>query len=380
MASRLYPTTRPFFRFVVRALVVFGVQASVSPTAFALLALYVAGLILLDRRQTPWRIQDWLPARCHDALNRLLRTMPLSTRSLMRAMVQFCRRLGVPGYLCIDDVVVEKAYSRVVAWTGWTFSFAQKRKVYGLHIVVITWCAGVWRIPVAFRLWRPKAACAPRQYRTKVQLAQAMMTELLTQDRFFEYVVFDTHYTAGWFTKWLTRLGIPWVGTLDPRTIVHFHGKRYAVAQLGFLLKLRWRKGLNVRARAVTVYAPTYGPLRLAVTRNRHGNYEWIATNQLTDDLTTIVSHKRSRWAIETLFRDTKQFSALSACQCRTDQAWVRHVAAALLAFAVLQSLRRCPEETLGTVKERLQRQAFLADARPPDSLKARAPLIYATA
>jgi hypothetical protein len=33
------------------------------------------------------------------------------------------------GYLCLDDVVVEKAVAKRLPWAGWTYSFAKKRKV-----------------------------------------------------------------------------------------------------------------------------------------------------------------------------------------------------------------------------------------------------------
>src|SRR5438093_5492456 len=109
MALRLYRTTRPLFGQVVAALHALGVLGAVggNPTAFGLIARYVTGLVLLDARQTQPRITKWLPARCHDALNRLLRVMPLSTRALMRGLLWFVqhlsRRLGTPGYLCVDD-------------------------------------------------------------------------------------------------------------------------------------------------------------------------------------------------------------------------------------------------------------------------------------
>lgn len=91
------------------------------------------------------------------------------------------------------------------------------------------------------------------------------------------------------------------------------------------------------------------------MTRNRHGNYEYIVSNDLSADLTTLVRRGHSRWSIETVFRDTKQFAGLAACQCRVDQALVRHIAFVLLPFVVLQILRRDPAATLGAVKERLQ-------------------------
>lgn len=53
----------------------------------------------------------------------------------------------------------------------------------------------------------------------------------------------------------------------------------------------------------MVVYLPEYGTLMLVVTRNRHGNLEVLATNDLGTDLTTIVCRKRSRWSVENPFQ-----------------------------------------------------------------------------
>lgn len=300
----------------------------------------------------------------------------------MALLVWWVQRLAVPGYLCLDDVVVEKAFARKLPWAGWTYSFAKKRKVYGMHIVVLLWCSSDrgWRIPVAFRLWRPKRSCGPRRYRTKLQLAQGMLQEVVAAGLPCQYLVADTHYTAGWFTRRVGRLGLIWVGTLQPRTMVVWQGRRLAVGALAQRLRLQWRQQLQVRAIAVRVYAPKYGMLRLAVTRNRHGNYEYIASNALAADLTTLVRRKRSRWSIETIFRDTKQLAGLEACQCWVDQAMVRHVGLVLLTFVVLQQLRVSSKETVGGVKERWQLALTQNGESPPPPLKACPPQLRATA
>lgn len=305
MTSRLYATTRPLAERVDLMLRHLGINKVGSPTTAALIALYVVGLILLDGRQTQTRVARFLPVRCHDALNRLLRLMPLSTRKLTRMLVGWVKGHGGEGYLALDDVIVEKAFARKLPWAGWTYSFAKGRKLYGLHVVVLLWASfdGQWRIPVAFRIWRPKRSCAARRYRTKLQLAEGMLKrEVLPSGVPFRYIVFDTHYTAGWFTKMLTRMGIEWVGTLHPRTVVFRGGKRLQVRQLAQRLPLMWRAQLELRATAVKVYAPKYGDLRLVVTRNRHGNCEYVVTNSLEADLTTVIERKRSRWSVETLF------------------------------------------------------------------------------
>jgi hypothetical protein len=73
MASRLYGITRALYGQVLHQLSQLEARRWGSPTAVALLALYVTGLILLDVRQTQTRVTRFLPGRCHDALNRLLR-------------------------------------------------------------------------------------------------------------------------------------------------------------------------------------------------------------------------------------------------------------------------------------------------------------------
>jgi hypothetical protein len=373
VASRLYRTTRPLFLQVSGVLGQLGVASIGSPTTTALIALYVTGLVLLDVRPTQTRVTRFLPGRCHDALNRLLRTTPWSTRVLLGLLVAWIRQTSVPGYLCLDDVVVEKAFAKRLRWAGWTYSFAKKRKVYGMHVVVVLWCSqdGRWRIPVAFRLWRPKRSCAAAAYQTKPQLAASMLTELVAAQLPFQYLVADTHYTAGFITRLVGRCGVTWVGTLPPRTTVVWHGRRQQAAELAGRLRLAWRPRLGLRAAAVTVYAPTYGTLRLVVTRNRHGNSECLATNEVGADLSRVVARKHSRWSVETIFRDTKQYAGLGACQCWTDAAMVRHVALVLVAFVVLQRLRLDPAEPIAGVKERWQLAVTGRSRPPPAPLKA---------
>jgi hypothetical protein len=109
----------------------------------------------------------------------------------------------------------------------------------------------------------------------------------------------------------------------------------------------------------------------LVVTRNRHGNLEPVVTSDLGADLTRVVERKHSRWSVETIFRDTKQYTGLGACQCYSDAAMVRHVGLVLLGFVVLQQLRTHPGESLAAVKERWQLTLTHQGQPPPAPLKA---------
>jgi hypothetical protein len=383
MALRLYRTTRQLYGQVTAVLRQVQVPDAVgsNPTLFGLVALYVTGLVLLDARPSQTRISQVLPAREHDALNRLLRTVPLSTRALMAGIVVLVaglsRALGTPGYLVVDDVVLEKPFAQRLPWAAWTYSFAQQRTVYGCHIVLLSWTSdpqGTWRIPVAFRLWRPKRTCRPGRYQKKTELVVVMLREVVAAGCPAAYLVGDTAYTGGCVSKAAGRLGLGWVGTLSPRTTVVYRGKRQAARDLAGRLKLKWRPTLGVRAVALQVYAPALGQVRLVVLRNEHGNCEYLVTNALATDLTTLVERQRSRWRIETIFRDTNQLAGLAACQCWVDQALVQHVALVFLTFVVLQLARRDPQETVGAVKARWQGEVLRAGQAPPQPLRAAPP------
>ena len=261
MASRLYRTPRSLYLHVDQCLRRLGLGTLGSPTFGGLIARYVTGLVLLDARPTQTRVTRVLPGRWHDALKRLLRTMPCSTRALMQVLLAFALRLGRDGYVCLDDVIVEQAYATRLPWAGWTSSFAKQRNVYGVHIVVVLWCSvdGTWRIPVGFRLWRPTRSCAPHCYRTTLELAADLVTTVVAARLPVTYIVCDTHYTARWFTKRLARLGLCWQGTLDPKTHVIWRGRKQTVRDVAPQLHLKWRTQFAVRATVVTVVAPKYG-------------------------------------------------------------------------------------------------------------------------
>jgi DDE superfamily endonuclease len=369
VTSRLYPTTIHLFRQVVASLRRLGLTSAISPLGFALLTLYLCGLILLERRQTATRIAGWLPGRAHDALNRLLVQPPITSRRLFGYVIQWAKYLG-SGYLVVDEVILEKPFGDHCAWIGWMYSTSRKRSVKGMCAVVLLLCVRHWRIPIAFRLWRPKNRCGHQQYRKRTELAWEMFQEVALSGLAIQYVTFDNFYTAGWLTKAVSRLGWRWVGILESKAHVHYHRRLCQAGQLATALKLKWRSAFGLRASSFLAYLPKYGTLRLVVTRTRHGNFQVLASNALDSDLSWIVERKRRRWTIETLFRDAKQFCGFTACQCRVDVAQVMHIAFVLLAFLVMQLLRRDPKETLGSVKERLQQEIWKGDSPTPPMLK----------
>ena len=372
MVSRLYPTTRYLYVQVHDVLTMLTVFELFTPTQFGLVCLYITGLILLDRKQTNTRITLYLPARCHDAVNRLLRVMPFSSRVVFGVCARFVKQLGVTGYLSLDDVIVPKPFSKTLLWTTKLWSSSENRYVYGMQIVVLCWCWGSFKVPLAIRLWTSKQATSQRRYRTKLQLAQEMVIEVRAMNVPFTYIVFDGWYTAGWFAKWLNKCQIIWVGKAPKNMRVVYRRREMAMRDLPGRLRFKWRTILQMRAATAKVYLPKFGQVRLVVTINGRGKHDFIITNALDQDLCTIVLWKQSRWDIETLFRNGKQLAGLASCQCRTPQATVRHVTLVFFTCFVLDLLKTDPSQTTDGSKQMLQLQVITQGMRPPQPLQAR--------
>jgi len=164
MVSRLYASTRSLWEQVETAIATLDVGRGRPRRLVQLMALYVTGLILLEKGQTAVRIAMVLPGRAPDALNRLLRVLPWSPHHLILGLIRWVHRQTGAGYLCLGDVVVEKPFAKLLPWAGWTYSHSRQGHVFGFHVVLLFWCNPRLRIPVGFRLcvrsgraWRPIA-------------------------------------------------------------------------------------------------------------------------------------------------------------------------------------------------------------------------------
>lgn len=225
-------------------------------------------------------------------------------------------------------------------------------------IVVLFWSNGKLRIPVAFRLWKPREHCAPGEYRTKLDLAQEMVGEVLAWGLRPTYIVFDAWYNARRFTRFLARWHLIWVSVMKANALVR--ARRYYCPVSRFVNKLP----LGVSMRGFRVYLRGYGKVKLVVVRDG-ATVHYLVTNALRCSPVEVLRRKKSRWDAEESFRDAKQLAGLEACQARVSQAAERHVALVLLSLVALQILRKDPSETAGQVKERFHLLAIATTPQP---------------
>ena len=99
-------------------------------------AVYVAGLTVLERHQTQSRIARAIGYVSHDALNRLAEQLTPLFEQVVIGLLLLLEAL-TPGYLILDDVFLPKPFARYVAGAYLGYDHSQKRHLVGQHLVVI---------------------------------------------------------------------------------------------------------------------------------------------------------------------------------------------------------------------------------------------------
>ena len=364
-----------------------GVTFRLTP---ALLA-YLTGLITQENI-TATVLASQVGVVSHDDLTRLLRNIGPGLSAGACWAVRLATRLGADGWLIIDDVLLPKPFAQALAFAGWDYDHASNRNTYGLRLVFVVWCNGVLLIPLLFTCWqkdltkkpaRPKRAkkkksrkkagppCAARnrkrkkpgtnrpvpaapdkkvarlasgaRYRTKNQLAQAMLWKLVRRGLPVRYVLFDNWYASDANLLRWEKLGLHWVTRAKSNLEVEAEGQKVSVKQLGETVrKANYHYYPQLGARARSFLVRRRGRLLLLViiqndSGPESGRTKYLLTSDL--ELTTrgVVQWYRRRWPIEVFFRDAKQHLGLGKCEARSAEAIVGHIFLVCVAYSLLQ-------------------------------------------
>ena len=297
----------------------------IGKTQFRYLVVYIIGLILLENRQTMRNISLWLKLCYHDSLSRLLMNMELPLKVMSKIFISFielnrqCR-----GYVIIDDVVISKRFSRVIECVGYAWCSKEGRRINGIHIVVLFWSDGHWRIPVGFRLWRQKYKT--RNYYTKLELALKLIIDSADFCRSCEYLAFDSWYCSKKFLRLMKNFGITCVSSLGHNRNIIFNGQKVKLSDLDSLNGIVTLPKLG----EVYIYRTTIG---------RRIHYLICTDTKIASK--ELRRRYKTRWAIEEFFRFTEQRLGLCSCQCRKNKAVVNHITIVFITYFALELLSK---------------------------------------
>lgn len=326
------------------------------------LLVYLAGLIICGKNATMTAMERVLRACRHDSLCRLLTGINLTTIMLSKFFIGWITaNRKSPGWLCLDDTVIEKIYSKAIEYAGCAWSTSLKRTVIGIHIVVLYWCDGTIRIPVGFRLWIPKGKTT--HYRTKVDLAIELLTHNSAFCKTCSYIAFDSWYCSKQILRICALMGLSCSSRLKKNRKVIFQGREMPVSCL--------------RGRLSQVDLPGVGTV-LVCRDDSSGKTRYIMDTDTLISAGEVKNRYTSRWDIEECFRYMKQNLGLEGCQCRKNTAVQNHISLVFLAHFAMEVIsfrwKNNPYKTSRTIVERFygiqeefpelkKRKAFLKSA-----------------
>lgn len=237
-----------------------------------------------------------------------------------------------------------------------------------MRIVMLLWSNGQIRIPVAWAIWHkekkdflgrtPKGQAKYKHtglcllkingqdipYRTKNEIAMDILEKVLIRGLKAEYITFDSWYASREnlisITDNLFAIPLECYSRLKSNRKVIYEGQEMTVGELDCLFpKSSFNHKHGAYIKAVYVLLPEYGDIKLLLVRqDTHPEPDLFSTD-CNAKAAEILLKYRSRWAIETAFRDLKQELNLGSCQAISLQAQESHLALSIFAFVLMELL-----------------------------------------
>lgn len=276
-----------------------------------------------------------LPNISHDKFTRLL-NKEFEAQMLLWYSIHRIHPL-TKGCLIIDDTWLPKSFSKIFKAVRVQRSGKFKINLPGITVVMLIWSDGVYRIPLAVKIW-------VKGKKTKPEIAKDMLSQIRNKMKYRpEYVTFDSHYATKDILKLLDGYGWVYVTNI-PRN------RTISGVQVYSLLRGGYAKSSG---------KAWYGGF-VQVFRNKDRFY---ICNRLTYTRSKVMDMWKSRVIIEEVFRVLKQCCGFVGCQMRTELAYENHLYLSLISFLVLEytSVKAFKQGQYISIYE-LRKQAILSN------------------
>ena len=333
---------------------------------FASFVLYLCGMLLEHRRLSIQSIAAKTPLAVYGRLQYFVSESKWSTDDVNErrlAYLQSKRALAATadGDLIIDDSACPKPYALHTEGAVQQYAGIAKGVIRCNTFVAAVWAGQSHYFPVQIATYRPEK-CFPLgkddpNFRSKIQLAQELITYTIQQGIPFRDVLFDSWYLGKGFLRFLHEKNLTWIS--EPKsshTVSYRHkwtrtdelvkiipshkfdrtvtlptcdGKQRTFRMASFDTRLQ---GLKEKLRCIVVVGKWD-------ERDEAGVHVFL-TNRLSVPPEEIVRRYTRRWRIEDVFKELKDFLRFDQYQVRSLRAIEHTWHLALLAHTYLQSLR----------------------------------------
>lgn len=289
---------------------------------------YLIALIYRNTRTSCLSLAALCSSVSHDGLNRLLHSDFPWSRRLWEIFSS--RMIHEGGYLVLDDTTWQRQTKFSEAVTKvWSSTAGGVR--LGMQVVLLIWTDGKSKIPVAMRLWQKGG-------KSKVELAQEMLSEAAGCGIRPKYVLFDSWYTSRRVVNLLAELGWSYVARIKSNRLLS--GER---------ISQKWPQR----------FGQATGHLKQVdqeVRIIKDGKRYWV-TNDLELKPARIKRHYRNRQQIEETFRLLKQEFGWGGSSVRKAKAQTAHLHLGLMALCLTQQAAITQGQTVYAFKRALFHQ-----------------------
>ena len=287
-----------------------------------------------------------------DTVARLLQSAEVSfnhAQSISQSMFRKKRKL----YCIIDDTLIKKIFSRYMQGAGMFFDTKARTQIMAYRLVIGMISDGKFAITIdcAYLFSKELTDELEDTFPLKEDIAKAFVKKAM---RLFPnakiIVVADGLYSTKSFLQWCVDNHIAVEMRMHSNRVIEYKGEKITLKALSKILRQKGRQ----MARTVTA---KWHEIELEITVvqriDKHGEESIVfqcATYKASPK--EHVKSYKARWYVEKFIRTTKQKLGLQDCFSRSLQTQRNHVAAVLLAYALVQlEMKACrlltPEQAI---------------------------------
>jgi hypothetical protein len=271
---------------------------------------YLVGLIWLIKFRSIREIAQAFGERKTDRLHHFLNGSPVEVEALQEANQRWIAQWakGKEALLILDDTPCPRN-GPCIEGLGW--HYGAKGPVKGLCAVTAVLKVGTQRLVWAIRGYRPKKACSPGAFQSKVRLAVEILSEAKRHfGRFPLTILMDAWYACAAILNPVRESGWVFLAAIKRNRIVYTDGRKTSVSHLAKghrkYCSIRISRRQRFRVAKREAYLPKVGYVLVFISR--HGNQpRFFVTNDLQMSEADMVRLYRQRYGIDTFHQEIKQ-------------------------------------------------------------------------
>ena len=339
-----------------------------------------------------------------DAFYRFINNENLNWRSLLCAAAKKFRKLTLslesePGVTCgiLDDCLLGKRGEKIEG-IGKVFDHSSKKSVLGFKCLLYGFWDSKSLHPLDYSLHAEKGnnkrrpfglsmkkfkqrfskerdAKSPGKKRIdelkqdKISTGLEMIKRAAKRGFIPQYLLTDSWFSSEKFIADIRKIkkgAIHFLGMVrqDKRKYV-FNNEKYNAKELKKMLKSKAKRCRKINSRyfELVVKYKDVGKMKLFFTRfSRQGNWQLIATTDLSLSYIKAVEIYSLRWGIEVLFKECKQHLNLGKCQSNDFDAQIAETTISFMLYTMLAFYKRIHAyETMGSLFAHLKDQLIEA-------------------